>query len=37
MHGWEIEIVTATHAAEILKAFICDKIDEIKFDDIILF
>lgn len=36
-HGWEIEIVTDTHAAEILKQFICDKIDEIGFNDITLF
>lgn len=36
-HGWEIEIVTATRAAEILKEFICDKIDEIGFDGITLF
>jgi hypothetical protein len=35
-HGWEIEIVTATRAAEILKQFICDKIDEIGFDYITL-
>lgn len=36
-HGWEIEIVTATRAAEILKEFICDKIHEIGFNDITLF
>lgn len=36
-HGWEIEIVTATCAAKILKEFICDKIDEIGFDDITIF
>lgn len=36
-HGWEIEIVTTTRAAKILKEFICDKIDEIGFDDITLF
>lgn len=36
-HGWKIEIVTATRVAEILKEFICDKIDEIEFDDITLF
>lgn len=36
-HGWEIEIVTATRAAEILKEFICDKIDKVGFDDIIIF
>lgn len=36
-HGWKIEIVTATHAAEILKAFICEKVDEMGFDDITLF
>ena len=36
-HGWEIEIVAATREAEILKAFICEKIDEMEFDDIILF
>lgn len=36
-HGWEIEIVTATRAAEILKEFICDKIDDIGFEDITLF
>lgn len=35
--GWEIEIVTATRAAEILKKFICDKIDEIGFHNITLF
>lgn len=35
--GWEIEIVTVTRAAEILKEFICDKIDEIGFDGITLF
>ena len=36
-HGWEIEIVTATRAAESLKQFICDKINEIGFDSITLF
>ena len=36
-HGWEIEIVVATRSAEILKQFICDKIDQIGFDDITLF
>lgn len=36
-HGWEIEIVTATRAAEVLKRFICEKVDEIGFDDITLF
>ena len=35
--GWEVEIVTATRAAEILKEFICNKIDEIGFDEITLF
>ena len=36
-HGWEIEIVTATRSAEILKEFICEKVDEIGFNDITLF
>lgn len=36
-HGWEIEIVTATRSAEILKEFICEKGDEIGFNDITLF
>ena len=36
-HGWEIEIVAANRAAEILKEFICDKINETGFDDITLF
>ena len=36
-HGWEIEIVAATPAIEILKKFICDKVAEIGFDDITLF
>ena len=35
--GWEIEIVTATRAAEILKEFICNEIDEIGFDGITIF
>ena len=36
-HGWEIEIVTATRSAEILKEFIFEKVDEIGFNDITLF
>ena len=36
-HGWEIEIVTATRSAEILKEFICEKVDETEFNDITLF
>ena len=36
-HGWEIEIVTATHNAEVLKEFICDKIRESGFSDITIF
>lgn len=36
-HGWEIEIVTVTRSAEILKEFICEKVDEIEFNDITLF
>lgn len=36
-HGWEIEVVAATPATEILKKFICDKVVEIGFDDITLF
>lgn len=36
-HGWEIEIVTATRNAAILKDFICNKIDETEFDDITIF
>ena len=36
-HGWEIEIITSTRAAEILKEFICDKIDEIGFNGITIF
>lgn len=36
-HGWEIEIVTATRNAEILKEFICNKIEESKFEDITVF
>lgn len=36
-HGWEIEIVTATRSAEILKEFICEKVDELGFNDITLF
>ncbi len=35
-HGWRIEIVTATRSAEVLKEFICNKFDEIGFNDIIL-
>lgn len=35
--GWEIEIVAATHKAQILKEFICDKIGEIGFEDMIVF
>ena len=36
-HGWEIEIVTATRSAEILKEFICEKVAETGFNDITLF
>ena len=36
-HGWEIEIVTATRAAEILKEFICDKVEESGSNDITIF
>lgn len=36
-YGWKIEIVTATRAAEILKEFVCNKIDEIGFDGITFF
>ena len=36
-HSWEIEIVAATREAEVLKAFICDKIIESGFPDIIVF
>ena len=36
-HGWEIEVVPATPATEILKKFICDKVAEIGFDEITLF
>ena len=36
-HGWEIEIVTATHRAEVLKEFICEKIEESGFPDITVF
>lgn len=36
-HGWKIEIVTATRNAEILKKFICDKVEESRFNDIIVF
>ncbi len=34
---WEIEIVTATPAAKILKAFICEKIEERGFNAITIF
>lgn len=36
-HGWKIEIVTATHNAEVLKKFICDKVEEIGFNEITVF
>lgn len=36
-HGWKIEIGTATRAAAILKEFICERLEEIGFDDIKLF
>ena len=36
-HGWEIEIVTATRAAEILKDFICAKVKEIESYNINIF
>lgn len=36
-HGWEIEIVAATHRAEVLKGFICEKIEESGFPDITVF
>lgn len=36
-HGWEIEIVTATRSAEILKEFICEKVAETGFNAITLF
>lgn len=36
-HGWEIEIVTDTRSAGILKEFICEKVDEIGLNDITLF
>lgn len=36
-HGWEIEIVTATHKAKVLKEFICDKINKSGFPDITVF
>lgn len=36
-HGWEIEIVTATQPAKVLKKFICEKIDESGFKDITVF
>ena len=36
-HGWEIEIVTATRSAEILKEFICEKVAETGFNDITIF
>lgn len=36
-HGWEIEIVTATRSAEVLKEFICEKVAETGFNDITLF
>ena len=36
-HGWEVEIVTATRSAEILKEFICEKVAETGFNDITLF
>ena len=36
-HGWEIEIVTATRSAEILKEFICNKVKESGFTDIVIF
>lgn len=36
-HGWEIEIVAATRNAEILKEFICDKLEESEFEDIRVF
>lgn len=36
-HSWEIEIVTATQAAAILKQFICDKINEMGTVNIRLF
>lgn len=35
-HGWEIEIVTATRSAEILKEFICNKVEESGFTDIVI-
>ena len=36
-YGWDIEIVTATRASEILKAFICEKIEESGFNAITIF
>lgn len=36
-HGWEIEIVTATHAAAVLKQFICDKVNGMESVNIHLF
>lgn len=36
-NGWEIEIVTATYAAQILKEFICNKMNEIRSGDITIF
>ena len=36
-HGWKIEIVTATCAAEVLKEFICNKIKETGFGDVVIF
>lgn len=36
-HGWEIEIVTNTQSAKVLKEFICDKIGRSKFKEITIF
>lgn len=36
-HGWEIEIVAATHVAAILKQFICDKVNGMESVNIHLF
>ncbi|EFE87434.1 hypothetical protein [Fusobacterium periodonticum] len=36
-YGWKIEIATATYQAKILKEFICDKLKENNFQNIIIF
>ena len=35
-HGWKIEIVATTRESKILKSFICDQLDKLNFEDVII-